>query len=425
MKEYCLKSAIIFMAVFGLLLTTNALAVDKVVLGHPACLSGKFAKAGSQASWGIKACVKWINEVNGGVKIGGKKVPLVYKPYDCESKKEMVTSLIGRLATIEKVHGIIAAYSSGLTLTGAPVAEKYGIPYLSQGGASNRIFQQGFQYAVQVLSPATLYQAGAVDMLRKADPSAKRMALAFEDSEFARMVLRGAEKHAKELGFKIVFNRTYPKHVNDLTPLLSDLKAAKPEIILGGGHFPDGQLFARQMSDLDINVKALSMIVAVTLPAFREALGAKTEGIVGPAQWEFGVKYSPAAAKKVGVPWFGPTNEEFVKLAKEFSGGKTPDYHAAEAGAAPLVFVKAVELANSVEPDKIRAAFNKMDLMTFFGEFKINPDTGLQTRHSMVVVQWQGGKKVIVWPEEAATGKLYYPMPTFAEKAKGKVAVPR
>ena len=66
-----------------------------------------------------------------------------------------------------------------------------------------------------------------------------------------------------------------------------------------------------------------------------------------------------------------------------------------------------------------------MDLMTFFGEFKINPDTGLQTRHSMVVVQWQGGKKVIVWPEEAATGKLYYPMPTFAEKAKGKVAVPR
>jgi len=425
MRKGLMLLTVLLAAVIGLTFASHCLAVDKVVIGHPACLSGKFAKSGSQASWGIKACIKWINEVHGGVKVGGKKIPLAYKPYDCESKKEMVSSLVDRLASIEKVHGIIAPYSSGLTLTGAPVAEKYGIPYLSHGGASNRIFEQGFQYAVQVLSPATLYQAGAVDMLRKADPSAKKVALAFEDSEFARMVLRGAEEHAKAKGFKIVFNRTYPKHVSDLTPLLSDLRAAKPEIILGGGHFPDGQLFARQMADMDINVKALSMIVAVTLPAFYEALGNKAEGIVGPAQWEFGVKYSPAEARKLGLEWFGPTNKEFVKLAKGFSGGEAPDYHAAEAGAAPLVFVKAVELANSLDPDKVRAAFNKLHLMTFFGEFKIDPDSGLQTAHSMVVVQWQNGKKVIVWPPAAATGKLCYPMPSFAAKAKGKKAVPK
>lgn len=413
-----------FVAIFGLLFAGQALAVSKVVIGHPSALSGKFAKSGSQASWGIKACVKWVNDVHGGVKIGGKKVPLVYKAYDCESKKEMVTSLIGRLVTINKVHGVIGAYSSGLTLTGAPIAEKYGIPYLSQGGASNRIFQQGYQYAVQVLSPATLYQAGALDMLRKWDPRAKRIALAFEDSEFARMVLRGAAARANSLGFKVVFDRTYPKNVNDLTPLLSDLKAAKPEMIIGGGHFPDGQLMARQMADLDLDVKALSMIVAVTLPAFHEALGAKAEGIIGPAQWEFGVKYSPQAAGRVGLPWFGPTNEEWVRLGKGFSGGKMPDYHAAEAGQAPLAFVQAVELANSVDPDKIREAFNKLNFMTYFGEFKIDPESGLQTAHTMVVVQWQGGKKVIVWPPAAAQAKLCYPMPTFAEKAKGKVAVP-
>jgi branched-chain amino acid transport system substrate-binding protein len=424
MKRRILLLVVGFVAIFGFLFTTNALAVDEVLLGHPACLSGKLAKCGLQASWGINACVKWINEVNGGIEIGGKKVPLVYKAYDCETKKEMVTSLIGRIATVEKSHGIIAPYSSGLTLTGAAVAEKYGVPYFSQGGASNRIFDQGFRYAVQVLSPATLYQAGALDMIRGYDPEAKRVALVFEDSEFARMCLLGAANKAKELGFKIVFNRTYPKHVNDLTPLLSDLKAAKPEIIIGGGHFPDGQLMARQMSDLDINVKAVSMIVAVTLPAFYEALGAKAEGMVGPAQWEYGVKYSPDAAKKKGVPWYGPTNEEFVKFAKEFSGGKEPDYHAAEAGQAPLVFARAVEVANSVDPDKIRDACSKLEFMSFFGDFKIDPETGLNVKHSMVTVQWQGGKKVIVWPPAAAQGKLCYPMPTFAEKAKGKVAIP-
>jgi hypothetical protein len=43
----------------------------------------------------------------------------------------------------------------------------------------------------------------------------------------------------------------------------------------------------------------------------------------------------------------------------------------------------------------------------------------------MVDVQWQMGKRIIVWPEEAKTGDVAYPMPTFAEKAKGKVASPR
>lgn len=282
--------------VLGLLLVTaliwpaEAGAPAKVLIGHPVCLSGKFAKEGSQASWGIKACVKWINEVYGGVKVAGKRVPLEYKFYDSESKKEMVTSLIERLVRIDKVHGIIAPYSSGLTITGAPVAEKYGVIYMSHGGASNRIFEQGYRYAVQILSPATLYQVGALEMLQKVAPEAKRVALAFKDSEFARMVMRGAEEHAKRLGYKIVFKRTYPMDVADLTPLLSDLRVAKPDIILGGGHFQDGQLFARQMADLDINVKAFSLIVAVTLPAFYDALGAKAEGMMGPAQWEFGVR---------------------------------------------------------------------------------------------------------------------------------------
>lgn len=425
MKKGNLALLIGFVAIFGFLFVPYAMAIDKVVIGHPACLSGKFAKSGAQAQMGIQSSLKWINDINGGVEIGGKRVPLVYKRYDCESRKEVVTSLIERLVKIDKVDAVIGPYSSGLTITGAPIAEKYGAIYLSHGGASNRIFQQGYQYAVQMLSPATLYQAGALDMFHKVDPTAKRIALAFEDSEFARMVLRGAEKRAKQLGFKVIFNRTYPRHVSDLTPLLSDLKAAKPEIIIGGGHFQDGQLFARQMSDLDIDVKAISMIVAVTLPAFYEALGDKAEGMIGPAQWEFGVKYSPQEAKRVGLPWFGPTNEQWVKGAKEYSGGKAPDYHAAEAGQVPLIFAKAVETANSVDPDKLRQAFNKLDLMTFFGDFKIDKKTGLQVGHTMVVVQWQNGKKVIVWPPAAATGKLYYPMPTFAQKAKGAKAIPK
>lgn len=415
----CVQSIVSF------IFSTSILAApEKIVIGHPACLSGKYAKAGEQAVGGIKACIEWTNKVYGGVEVSGKKIPLDYKYYDCESKKESVTSLIGRLITVNKVNVVFSPYSSGLTLRGAPITESHRMLYMDHGGANNKIFQQGFRYIVQTIGPATFYHRGTLDMIHKVDPKAKRVALAYEDSEFAKMVMKGAEDHAKKLGFEIVFNRTYPKGVTDLTPLLSALKASKPDFVLGGGHFEDGQLFNRQMADLDINSNALSLIAAATLPAFYEALTNMAEGVMGPSHWEYGVKYSPAEAKKSGLTWIGPSQDEFVALFKKALGKDViPDYHAAEAGAQVLAYVMAAEKAKSLDNKKVRTALGKLKFMSFYGGWDID-DTGLQTGHSMVDVQWQNGKRVIVWPEEAQTGKLSYPMPTFQEKAEGKVAKP-
>lgn len=426
MKSKCSIHIMSLVAAFTLLFPTLTLAAPKkIVIGHPACLSGKYAKAGEQALGGIKAIVDWVNNVHGGIKIGGKKVPLKYVFYDAESKKEAVTSLIARLITVDKVDAVMAPYSSGLTLRGAPVAESRKILYMDHGGANNKIFRQGFRYIVQSIGPASRYHEGTLDMIHKIDPKAKRVALAYEDSEFARMVMEGAEAHAKKLGFDIVFKRTYPKGVTDLTPLLSALKATKPDFVIGGGHFEDGQLFNRQMADLDIDTNALSLIAAATLPAFYKALSDMAEGVMGPSHWEWGVKYSPAEAKKVGLAWIGPTQDEFVRLFKKALGKDIiPDYHAAEAGAAVLSYVLAVEKVNSVDSDKVRKALGDLKFMSFYGGWDVD-ETGLQVGHSMVDVQWQRGKRVIVWPPEAQTGRVVYPMPTFAEKARGKKAVPR
>ncbi|MCJ7771886.1 MAG: amino acid ABC transporter substrate-binding protein [Desulfobacterales bacterium] len=425
MKKKIFLTSLCMASIISLIFSTSIEAAPKKIgIGHPACLSGKYAKAGEQAVGGIKACVEWTNQVYGGVKLSGKKVPLDYKYYDCESKKESVTSLIGRLITVDKVNVVFSPYSSGLTLRGAPITESHRMLYMDHGGANDDIFQQGFRYIVQTIGPATYYHRGTLDMIRKIDPKAKRVALAYEDDEFAKMVMKGAEDHAKKMGFQIVFNRTYPKGVTDLTPLLSALKASKPDFILGGGHFEDGQLFNRQMADLDINANALSLIAAATLPAFYEALTNMAEGVMGPSHWEYGVKYSPAEAKKSGLTWIGPSQDEFVALFKKAVGKDViPDYHAAEAGAQVLAYVMAVEMSDSLETSKVRAALGKLKFMSFYGGWDID-DTGLQIGHSMVDVQWQNGKRIIVWPEEAQTGGISYPMPSFSEKAKGKVAKP-
>jgi len=424
-KSGRLGGFLVLLALAALLLVSCAKqpeGPDKIAIGHPVCLSGKYAKAGEQAFGGIKAIVQWVNETRGGVTVGGKQLPLDYVHYDCESKKESVTSLLERLVTTDAVHAVFAPYSSGLTLAGAPVAEKYGIVYMDHGGASDKIFEQGFTYVVQTIGPGSKYHVGTLNMIKSVDPEAKKVALAYEDSEFARSVMDGAKAHAEAEGFDIVFERTYPAGVTDLTPMLSAMKAAKPDIVLGGGHFEDGQLFNRQMADLDINAKALSLIAAATLPAFYEALSTKAEGVMGPSHWEYGVTFSAEKAAEAGMTWIGPGQDEFVSLFKAaLASDVIPDYHAAEAGAAVLALVLAIEKADSLESDKVRAALGDLTFMSFYGTWDVD-DTGKQVGHPMVDVQWQGGERVIVWPDSAKTGDLYYPMPTFAEKAKGKMA---
>jgi len=419
MNKTIMTGLLIIMGAIGFLEapTVFAAKLEKVVIGHPAALSGQYAKAGEQAVGGIQAAVDWVNSVHGGIKVNGKKVPLDYKYYDCESRKESVTSLLERLITSDKVHFTFAPYSSGLTLAGAPIAEKYGMVYMDHGGASDKIFKQGFEYVVQTIGPGSRYHAGTLEMIKKIDPTTnphpKKIALAYEDSEFARSVMDGAEEKAKELGFDIVFKRTYPKGVTDLTPLLSDLKAAAPDVVIGGGHFQDGQLLNKQMADLGINTRLLSLIAAATLPAFGEALGDIAEGVMGPSHWEYGVTFSKAGAEKTGYTWIGPSQDEYVKLFQKAVGSDMiPDYHAAEASAAVLALVLAVEKIDSIDSDKVREALGELKFMSFYGTWDIDK-TGKQIGHEMVDVQWQKGERKIVWPESAKTADIIYPKPDF------------
>jgi branched-chain amino acid transport system substrate-binding protein len=405
--------------------------VGKIVIGMAISLSGKYATEGTQSLIGALAAAMWVND-QGGVVVGGKRYLVELKYYDDESNPERVTSLVERLITVDGVKFLLAPYGSGFTMRAAPIADKYGVIMVSHGGASDKIFQQGYYYVVQVLTPATKYFVSVLDMVKTLDPEARRVAILYKEHEFSRMVAEGARRYAEELGFEVVFFRSYPKDITDFTPILRELAATKPDVILVASHFQDGQLCAKQLAELNINAKIIAITVAPALPKFYEVLGNLAEGIVYPAQWEIGAKYSPENVPE-GYEWYGPTQEEFLeyfrRAAEELSrkGIKVPEkpsYHAAEAAAAVLFIVKAIEKAQSLDPDDVRKAMNELQLYTFFGKIKIDPETGLQVGHEMIVGQWQGGEKKIVWPPEAANSKPFYPIPTWEEKRQGKKAVP-
>lgn len=293
------------------------------------------------------------------------------------------------------------------------IAEQYGKVMMATGAASDNIFNKGYAHVFQIYTPASRYLTGALDLLKSVDPKAKKVAIIYEQSNFAKAVATAAKNYAEKKGFNVVLFESYAKGTTDFTSFLNKIAAKKPDAIIGGGHFADGETFARQIYEQRVKVRLVSLLVAPAVPKFAE-IGKAALYVTAPSQWEPKAKYSKEAAKKLGIEWYGPTADWFIK-EYEKAYGETPGYHAAGGFVAGLVLQKAIEDAGSLDSEKVVKALEKMDIMTFYG--RISFDTGeyygRQKAHEMVYLQWQerDGKlsKEVIWPEEAASSKIVYP----------------
>jgi branched-chain amino acid transport system substrate-binding protein len=166
--------------------------------------------------------------------------------------------------------------------------------------------------------------------------------------------------------------------------------------------------------------KALSLLVAPTDPNFYDlTLGCPApcdyanhpaEGVSGPSQWEVGVGFTEAIAKSNGRTWYGPEQDAFLDIYHKFAGeGQSPSYHAANGAVMMLSLALAIEKAQSLDTDKVRAAFDETDFTSFWGRWDVD-ETGANIGHAMVEVQWQQGVKQIVWPEDGKTASFTYPI---------------
>jgi len=396
---------------------------EKILIGFTIPLTGVHAETGKRGFWGIMAAVKWVNEVYGGVNLYGRKIPLEVRYYDDASNKDQVQAFTERLITVDKVHFILSTHSSPLVTAQAPVTEKYKYILINWGAATDYIYEQGYKYNIQVVTPASKYQVQAVEALKAIDPGVKKVAFIYRDDELNKPSCLTAAARARELGFQVVYEKSYPLDIRDFIPYIVDLARSGAEALIACSYTEDGLTLAKQLADSGVNFKMISMNQAPCIQRFYDNLGKLAEGIICASQWEPGVRYSPQLARSMGIEWFGPTKEEFIDLFTRISGDpKLLSYHAAMAAAGVLVLLKAIETAQNLDQDAVRQAFNRLHMLTFFGVFKIDPATGKQAGHDMVLGQWQNGRFVAVWPQGAAETRLYYPLPTWDEKRAGKTA---
>ncbi|RLB22200.1 MAG: branched-chain amino acid ABC transporter substrate-binding protein [Deltaproteobacteria bacterium] len=408
-----IKNILCLVAVFALvLLVFPAVAPggETVKVGLPISLTGKYDVLGMRNLHGAKLWAEWVNE-NGGifVKDKGRKLPVKVIWYDTKSDKDTTIKLTEKLITEDKVHFLLGPYGSSLTLASAAITEKYGKLMFSHSGASDKIWKQGFKYVIGVLTPSSYYYKSTMELMASLDPPIKTVAIITEDNPFNLSIRKGIKRWAKELGFKVVFDEVYPSPPTDLSPILSKVKRLKPDAILTCSHFKDGVLLAKQAAELRVYTKFFALGSAPSTVEWWKAVGPKgAQYTAATSQWEPMDAPDPSRFSN----WFGPsmTANQFNAWYKK-RWGKPTDFRGTQAFAAGLVLQWAIERAGSLNTDEVRAALNKMDIITLYGRSKIDPATGIQVGHGMVVAQWQDGKKVVVGPPDIAVGKLVYPRP--------------
>jgi len=366
--------------------------------GASVSVSGRNALQGRQVLAGLRA---WVEAVNAGeglrVHGAGARAPVRLVYYDDASSPARAAANAERLLDGDAVKVLIGPYASDLTRAVLPVARRRGRVLWNHGGASDDIHTGGGR-AVGILTPVSRYFGGLIELARSLDRDAARVALLHRrGSGFGRLAALGVRTVASDAMF-VTDVLTYSSLGSDLPGVMASLQRQSPDLVISAGSFDDEVVLARALLESRLRPKAVGL-TAAAMQEFPQALGTHAEGFLGPSQWEPRLAY---------VPDFGPGPDEATEGIR--AQGAPPDYPAAQAYAACLIAQRCLQEAGADDESLWRAAC-AMDCGTFFGRFHIDPATGLQVGHEMVLVQWRRGRKLVVWPPPVSKASPLYPMP--------------
>jgi len=376
-----------------------ALAQD-VVLGASVQLTGPLANTGRYYRDAYQFAIDRINAA-GGAKIGGQQHKLALKLYDNQSDVNLSVRQYTQLVSQDKVNLLLGPFASNFALADSAVSEKYAVPMVQGGGASDQIFARNFKYIFGTLAPASNYFASTIDMLKQLKPAPHTVALLYADDAFDVSVADGTRPKLKAAGLDIVMDERYSTNATDFNSLLSQIKSKNADAVLVAGHETEILNFVRQAKSLAAAPKMYSFTVGVPSDDFRKALGKDADYAFGMTAW------LPSAALK--DRWFGDAQ----KFASEYKAkfGYEPDYHAASGAADVEALVMAMESAGSTDPKKVRDALAKVNFESLYGPIAFNEKGQIDL--PQVVIQVQGGDVVEVFGAKGFVKQPKYPMPAW------------
>ncbi len=389
------------MLVLPLILGISAIALsgaNALELSIPLPLTGSEAKFGEVMKRSFEIAAQDIN-AKGGIK--GKNLVLFFE--DSGGKPEASQALVQRLIDVKKQVLIVGEYTSKCAKAVAAVAEERKVPYLIVASAADDITRQNYKYVFRQNVPNAHYADGLISFFKEVvKPST--MAIIHESSDFGSSGATEMEKQAQKLGIKVLLKEKYEKGSTDFRPVLSRVKAVRPDVIYMVSYVADAALLTKQIRELRVDAKLYAGGAAgFAIPEFVVNAKNASENVVTATLWSPKLKF--------------PGAREFAEKFKA-KHGEYPSYHGASAYSSLFVIKDALERAKKWEPEDIRTALTKTNVTTPFGTVQFLDMEGYQNQNFMhtLVLQVLNGEHETIWPLVYATKKYVYPIPAGKER---------
>jgi branched-chain amino acid transport system substrate-binding protein len=365
-----------------------------LVIGASLPASGDFAQPGEASKRGYTI---WRDMVNSSGGLLGRQVQL--KIVDDASNQDTVVSDYNRLISQDKVDLLLGTFSSLLNLAGSAVAEKAGMTYICPSCGSPSMFNRKFKH-VFFAQPATA--AHQADLFAQyvaglpADQRPQTAAYPTQDDPFTKPVIDSVRTQLQTIGIQTVYNKVYPAETSNFDTIASEIKNARPQLIIQGAVFEDGVGLVNALKKADYTPRVMFQ---TSSPSNGEQY-IKGIGGTGPANGMFyAVSWSPDTNY--------PLNQEFVQQYQAKFGG-TPEEDAADAFAAAQVLQAAVEAVGSLDQDRISEWLHNNKVQTILGPLSWD-ETGAP-QQAFILAQWQGTQSKVVLPREVAnTDTIIFP----------------
>jgi branched-chain amino acid transport system substrate-binding protein len=392
------KLAMIFVLTFFTVLSATHLFAQDLKFSIPLPLTGPQAKFGEIEKKSYEIATEEINAA-GGIK--GKKVILEFE--DSQGKPEISRAIAEKIIDVKKQPVIFGEYSSSCSKAIAAVAEERKTPYMVVTGATDDITQQKYKYVFR-MNPTNAYYASGLLSFFKEVVKPTSIAVLYESSDFGTSGAEDMVKQAEKFPMKVLVKEKYEKGAVDFKPILSKVKAERPDVIYMVSYVMDAALLMKQIKELRIDAKLFAGGAAgFAIPEFIDNAKDASEYVVSATLW------SP----QVAYPGAKEFAEKYKKLYKDY-----PSYHGAEAYAALYIIKDVLTRAKSMTADDIRVAMKATSMVTAFGPIKFEDKEGYTNQNFMdtLVMQVINGQHETIWPLKYASKKYNFPIPRWRDR---------